>query len=506
MLPDKPHGFMTFTRKLAENRPAEERKKDFKEFINSLPPESLQQQAYRCMNCGVPFCHSGCPLGNMIPDFNDYAKDNRWEEALAILHTTNNFPEFTGRICPAPCESACVLGINEPPVTIEMMEREIADRGWTNGYIQPEPPQQRTGKKIAVVGSGPSGLAAAQQLNRAGHTVVVYERSDEPGGLLTYGIPNFKLDKQVVFRRVEQMEAEGVEFRCGAEVGVNVPVAELKYYDAVLIAIGSTKPRTFEGMNVPGWNLRGIYPAMEFLTQQTRRILGKPIAGEEILATGKKVVVIGGGDTGSDCVGTSIRQGCSSLLNIELFPKPPVNRAYSNPWPQYNFSLKTTSSHEEAPGGDCREWCINTKSFEDDGKGNICAINTVTVEWSEPDSAGRRTMTEVPGSERRIECDLVLLAMGFTQPEAAPFVEGLGVELERNRFGQAIKANSNFQTSQPNVFACGDARRGQSLVVWAIHEGREAARAIDLHLMGYTDLPAANTFVYDTVKACYAKE
>ena len=506
MLPDKPHGFMTFTRQIPENRPADERKKDFKEFINSLSPELLQQQAYRCMNCGVPFCHSGCPLGNMIPDFNDYAKDDLWREALEILHTTNNFPEFTGRICPALCESSCVLGINEPAVTIEMMEREIADHGWEHGYIQPEPPQKRTGKKVAVVGSGPSGLAAAQQLNRAGHNVVVYERSDEPGGLLTYGIPNFKLDKQVVFRRIDQMKAEGVEFRCSAEVGVNVPVAELKEYAAVLIAIGSTKPRTFESLNVPGWDLKGIHPAMDFLTQQTRRVLGKSVEGEDILATGKKVVVIGGGDTGSDCVGTSIRQGCASLLNIELFPKPPASRAENNPWPQYNFSLKTTSSHQEAPGGDCREWCVNTKSFEDDGNGNICAINVVTVEWSEPDATGRRTMTEVPGTERRIECDLVLLAMGFTQPEAESFVEGLGIELEKNRFGQGIKADANYQTNQPNIFACGDSRRGQSLVVWAIYEGREAARAIDLHLMGYTDLPAVNNFVYDTVRASYTPE
>ena len=506
MLPDKSRGFMTFSRQLPENRPPDERKQDFQEFINSLPPELLQQQAYRCMNCGVPFCHSGCPLGNMIPDFNEYAKDNRWREALEILHTTNNFPEFTGRVCPAPCESACVLGIIEPAVTIEMLEREIADQGWARGYAQPEPPGERTGKKIAVIGAGPSGMAAAQQLNRAGHHVVVYERADEPGGLLTYGIPNFKLDKDVVFRRINQMKAEGVEFRCNAEIGKNVPVQVLKDYDAVLIAIGSTKPRTFDGMNVPGWDLKGIYPAMKFLTQQTRRVLGKTVADEEIVATGKKVVVIGGGDTGSDCVGTSIRQGCASVLNIELFPKPPEKRVPLNPWPQWDFVLRTSSSHQEAPDGDCREWCVNTKSFEDDGAGSVCAINVVAVEWGEPDVTGRRSMTEVPGSERRIECDLVLLAMGFTQPEAASFVEALGIELEKNRFGQAIKTNEDYQTGSPGIFACGDARRGQSLVVWAIHEGREAARAIDLHLMGYTDLPAANTFGYDTVRSCLHKQ
>ncbi|HOH29104.1 MAG TPA: glutamate synthase subunit beta [Candidatus Hydrogenedentes bacterium] len=504
MLPDKSRGFMTFARTLAPNRPVAERVRNFEEFAQSLSPEALKKQAYRCMNCGVPFCHSGCPLGNMIPDFNDYAKDDAWRAALEILHSTNNFPEFTGRVCPAPCESACVLGIIDPPVTIEMLEREIADQGWSKGYIEPQPPARRTGKRVAVVGSGPSGLAAAQQLNRAGHEVVVYERSDRPGGLLTYGIPNFKLDKRIVARRVKQLEDEGVVFRCGSEVGKNVPVAELEGYDAVLIAIGSTRPRTFESMNVPGWNLNGIHPAMDFLTQQTRRLLGKPVEGPEILATGKKVVVIGGGDTGSDCVGTSIRQGCVSILNLELFPKPPEQRAENNPWPQWDFVLRTSSSHLEAPGGDCREWCVNTKAFEDDGKGNVCAIQTVKVDWSEPDASGRRTMTEIPGSERRIECDLVLLAMGFTQPEADCFVKGLGVELEKNRFGQAIKADAGYQTTHPGVFACGDARRGQSLVVWAIHEGREAARAVDLYLMGYSDLPAANGFVYDSVQPGYS--
>ena len=506
MLPDKSRGFMTFTRELAPNLSPEERKKNFEEFINSLPAEALKQQAYRCMNCGIPFCHSGCPLGNMIPDFNDYAKDDAWREALEILHSTNNFPEFTGRICPAPCESACVLGINEPAVTIEMLEREIADRGWENGFIQPEPPLERTGKSVAIIGSGPSGLAAAQQLNRAGHQVVVYERSDAPGGLLTYGIPNFKLDKNLVFRRIRQLEDEGVEFRCNAEVGVNVPLEELKQYDAVLIAVGSTKPRTFEGMNVPGWDLKGIHPAMDFLTQQTKRVLGKTVEAPEILATGKKVVVIGGGDTGSDCVGTSIRQGCASILNIELFPKPPEKRAEQNPWPQWDFVLRTSSSHQEAAGGDCREWSINTKSFEDDGQGNVCAINAVRVAWSDPDATGRRTMSEIPGSEMRIECDLVLLAMGFTQPETDHFASGRGSELEKYRVGLAMKADDAYRTSQPGIFACGDARRGQSLVVWAIAEGREAARAIDLHLMGYTDLPASNGYLYESLKPGYFQD
>ncbi len=506
MLPDKSRGFMTFKRQLPEYRPPEERRQDFKEFVNALPPELLQQQAYRCMNCGVPFCHSGCPLGNMIPDFNDYAKDDRWLEALEILHATNNFPEFTGRVCPAPCENACVLGINEPAVTIEILEREIADQGWARGLVKPAPPETRTSKKVAVVGAGPSGLAAAQQLNRAGHNVVVYERADAPGGLLTYGIPNFKLDKQLVFRRVEQMEQEGVVFRYNADVGGNVPLDELDGYDAVLIAIGSTKPRTFEDLQIPGWDLNGIHPAMDFLTQQTRRVLGKTVDAPEILATNKKVVVVGGGDTGSDCVGTSIRQGCASVLNIELFPKPPEARAVDNPWPQWASILRTSSSHQEAPEGDCREWCINTKHFEDDGNGNVCALHAVRVSWSEPDETGRRTMTEIPGSEMRIECDLVLLAMGFTQPEADRFVEGLDIEFEKNRFGKAIKANSAYQTDNPKVFACGDARRGQSLVVWAIQEGREAARAIDLNLMGYTDLPAANGFLHEAIRPQYAEE
>ena len=309
MWPPKYKGFMTFTRELPPYEPPESRVKHFQEFTSSLPADRLKAQGYRCMNCGVPFCHSGCPLGNQIPDFNDLVKDDDWRGALEVLLSTNNFPEFTGRICPAPCESACVLGINEPPVTIEMIEKEIADRGWAEGWIRPEPPRVRTGKRVAVVGSGPSGLAAAQQLNRAGHTVVVYERADEPGGLLMYGIPNFKLDKGVVRRRIAQIEAEGVEFRCNAEVGVNIPLSELDQYDAVLLAIGSTRPRTMADLGIPGADLEGIYPAMRFLTQATRRVLGKPINDREITAAGKRVVVIGGGDTGSDCVGTSLRQG-----------------------------------------------------------------------------------------------------------------------------------------------------------------------------------------------------
>jgi glutamate synthase (NADPH/NADH) small chain len=497
MLPDKAKGFMQFNRELAPDDPAEERIAHYKEFTNSLPPERLRQQAYRCMNCGIPFCHSGCPLGNQIPDFNELVKDEDWEEALTVLHSTNNFPEFTGRVCPAPCETACVLGINEPPVAIEMIEREIGDRGWDKGWITPQAPAKRTGKKVAVVGSGPAGLAAAQQLNRAGHYVVVYERADEPGGLLTYGIPAFKLDKGVVFRRVNQLREEGVEFRCNSEVGVNVPFSELDQYDAILIAIGSTKGRTFAGMNVPGSDLKGIHLAMDFLPQQTRRVLGKPVTEAEILATGKNVVVLGGGDTGSDCVGTSIRQGCKSLLNLELMPEPPVDRAPDNPWPQWSFVQRTSSSHKE--GGE-RRYSVMTKRFEDDGKGNVAALHTVRLAWSEPDEQGRRKMEEVPGSEERIPCELVLLAMGFTQPEADHFVTGLQVEYEKNRFGQGIRADENYLTKNPKVFVAGDARRGQSLVVWAISEGREAARAIDLHLMGRTTLPARNSQGYENIR------
>jgi len=494
MLPDKERGFLTFRREVGPNDPPEERIQHYREFFHSLSPDKIREQAYRCMNCGIPFCHSGCPLGNLIPDFNNAVKDEDWQEAVRILHSTNNFPEFTGRVCPAPCETACVLGINEAPVAIEMLEREIAERGWQAGWIEPEPPERRTGKRVAVVGSGPAGLAAAQQLNRAGHMVVVYERADAPGGLLTYGIPAFKLSKGVVARRIEQLTAEGVEFRCNAEAGKNVPSTALEAYDAVLLAIGSTTPRTFAGMNVPGAELQGIHAAMEFLPQQTRRVLGKSIEDLEILATGKRVVVIGGGDTGSDCVGTSIRQRCRSLINLELLSRPPGERAPDNPWPEWSFIYRTSSSHEE--GGE-RQYSMLTKRFEDNGNGHVAALHAVRVVWSEPDAQGRRKMTEVPGSEERIPCELVLLAMGFVEPETNTVVADWGLDLEKNRFGQAIKTSADYMTSRPGVFAAGDARRGQSLVVWAVSEGREAARAIDLYLMGHSDLHARNSHGYD---------
>jgi glutamate synthase (NADPH/NADH) small chain len=488
MLPDKPKGFMTFTRERAPEEKPSERIRHYNEFSDSLPEDKLREQAYRCMNCGIPFCHNGCPLGNMIPDFNELVKDEDWEQALEVLLSTNNFPEFTGRICPAPCESACVLGINEPPVNIEMIEKEIGDRGWAEGWIQPQPPAQETGKKVAVIGSGPAGLAAAQQLRRAGHKVVVYERSDEPGGLLTYGIPNFKLDKKVVFRRIDQLKAEGVEFRCSAWVGKNVPTSELEQYDATLITVGSTKPRV---LPIPGADLKGVEYAMDFLTQQTRRVLGKEVQEEEILATGKNVVVLGGGDTGSDCIGTSNRQSCKSLVNFELMSKPPETRSPDNPWPQWDFILRTSSSHKE---GVERDWSVLTKELLDDGNGNVRALKAVKVQWGEPDEVGRRKMEEIPGTEFEIECELVLLALGFTQPETDTFVADLGLELEKNRFGEAIKTDEKYMTSKPGVFVAGDARRGQSLVVWAIREGREAARHVDLFLMGATDLPTLDAY------------
>jgi glutamate synthase (NADPH/NADH) small chain len=489
---------MTFTRELATDAPADERVKHYKEFSNSLEAPKLKQQAYRCMNCGIPFCHSGCPLGNQIPDFNDLVKDDSWEDALRVLHSTNNFPEFTGRICPAPCENSCVLGINEPPVAIEMIEREIADHGWSEGWIGPQPPAAETGKSVAVIGSGPAGLAAAQQLRRAGHKVVVYERDDEPGGLLTYGIPNFKLDKQVVFRRVEQLRGEGVVFKCNSEVGVNVPVSELEAYDAVLVAVGSTVARTFEGTDTPGGTLKGIYRAMAFLPQQTRRVLGKKVEGEELFATGKNVIVIGGGDTGSDCIGTSLRQGAKSVLNLELMPQPPADRTPENPWPQWAFVYRTSSSHKE--GGE-RRYSVLTKGFDDDGNGNVAAINLVQLEWYSED--GRQKFREIPGTEERIPAELVLLAMGFTQPQTNTFVEQLGLELERNRFGQGIKGDAQYRTNKPGWFVAGDARRGQSLVVWAISEGREAARQVDIHLMGHSNLRGKDTEGYDTLAPEY---
>ncbi len=488
--PSKEKGFMAFKRELPPNEPVHERIKHYHEFVGEFTAERVREQAFRCMNCGVPFCHNGCPLGNIIPDFNDLVKDNKWREALDLLHSTNNFPEFTGRVCPAPCEAACVLGINEPPVSIELIERAIVQRGWKEDWIKPEPPEARTEKRVAVVGSGPAGLAAAQQLNRAGHSVTLFERADEPGGLLMYGIPDFKLGKESVKRRVEQMRAEGVEFRCGVNVGKDVSAKALAdEYDAVLLTIGSTHSRD---LSIPGRDLKGIHLAMEFLPQENRRVAGKEVLGEALTAKDKNVVILGGGDTGSDCLGTSIRQGAKRIWCLELLPEPPVDRALSNPWPYWPFILRTSSSHEE--GGE-RDWSVLTKEFSGTKKGHVEKLHAVRIEWGEPDATGRRAMKEIPGSEFTLECDLVLLALGFLHPEHDTAVKDL--ELELDKAGN-IKSDDCFQTSRPGVFAAGDARRGQSLVVWAIHEGREAARCIDIALMGTSDLPSATDFGYST--------
>jgi glutamate synthase (NADPH/NADH) small chain len=485
---------MKYDREIPGYRPIDERLKHYKEFITDFDEEGMRSQGYRCMNCGVPFCQSGCPLGNIIPDFNDFVKDNNWEGALARLHSTNNFPEVTGRICPAPCESSCVLGINEPPVTIKLIERSIADRGIENGWVEAQPPAERTGKSVAVVGSGPAGLAAAQQLNRAGHTVTVYERADTPGGLLVYGIPDFKMEKDIVAKRVKQMEEEGVTFVCSTEIGKDMPAQKLvDDNDAVLLCLGSTAPRDIP---VPGRELKGIEFAMDFLPQQNRRVAGRAVEEEEILATGKRVVVLGGGDTGSDCIGTSLRQGCSALQNFELLPKPPADYNPKTPWPTDRpMILNISSSHEE--GGE-RDWSVLTKSFSGED-GQVTTVHAVRIKWLENPEPGKAPFEEIPGSEFTIDADLVLLALGFVHPEHTIPTE-LKLDLDgRGNIQAAYDGPDQYRTNHPKVFAAGDARRGQSLVVWAIHEGREAARTVDLALQGHSDLPSAHSYGYDSV-------
>ncbi len=476
-----PKGFLKYTRETAPYRPVEERKRDWLEVHTHMPPERLQQQAARCMDCGVPFCHLGCPLGNIIPDWNDLVYRNKWHEALRRLHATNNFPEFTGRLCPAPCETACVLGINQPAVTIKQIEEHIIEYGFEKGWVQPEPPPVRTGKRVAVVGSGPAGLAAAQQLNRAGHWVTVFERADRIGGLLRYGIPDFKLDKKILDRRLQLMEAEGIDFQPGVNVGVDVTAAELlAAFDAVLLTGGSTIPRD---LKVPGRELKGIHFAMEYLTQQNRVNAGDHIPPEQrITAEGKRVVIIGGGDTGADCLGTAIRQGAKEVYQIELLPKPPLERdERTQPWPTYPMILRTSSAHEE---GGIREWSINTKWFEGDERGNVKRLHAVRLEWY-TDSSGRRQFREIPGSEFSLDVELVLLAMGFLHPQHDGLLDSLGVEYDERGNVKTI----HYATSVPGVFAAGDMRRGQSLIVWAISEGREAAHYVDKYLMGRTYLP-----------------
>jgi glutamate synthase (NADPH/NADH) small chain len=443
------------------------------------------------MDCGVPFCHSGCPLGNVIPEFNDAVYRKNWQEAYDILSSTNNFPEFTGRICPAPCESACVLGINQPPITIEEIEKHIIEIAFQKGIVKPRTPNLRTGKKVAVVGSGPAGLAAAAQLNYAGHSVTVFERDDAPGGLLRYGIPDFKLEKWVIDRRIDLMKEEGVVFKCNANVGVNVSINDLlREYSAIVLAGGSTIPRD---LNVPGRELKGVHFAMQFLKQQNKRVAGKdPLANakiesnilaEELSAKGKNVIVIGGGDTGSDCVGTSNRHGAKSITQFELMPKPPESRTPYMPWPSYPMLLKTSTSHEE---GANRHWAIATKEFIGDGNGNLKALKVIDLEWKTTSEGKPAQFVEVPGSEREMPCELALLAMGFVHPQHHGLLSELGVELDER--GNVKATDREYQTNITKIFAAGDVRRGQSLVVWAISEGRECARRVDEYLMGHSVL------------------
>jgi len=477
----KPTGFLEFTRELPGKADPRQRTQHYNEFVERYSEPKLNTQAARCMNCGVPFCHSGCPLGNVIPEFNDAVYKKDWQDAYDILTSTNNFPEFTGRICPAPCESACVLGINQPPVAIEEIERHIIEIAFDKGLVQAKTPRVRTGKKVAVIGSGPAGLAAAAQLNYAGHQVTVFERDDAAGGLLRYGIPDFKLEKWVVERRIKLMEEEGVSFQYNANVGVNVSVNDLlREYNAIVLAGGSTIPRD---LNIPGRELKGVHYAMDFLKQQNKRVSNLPVEGEDIWATDKNVVVIGGGDTGSDCVGTSNRHGAKSITQLELLPKPPGERTPYMPWPSYPMVLKTSSSHEE---GAARQWAIATKEFVGDGNGNLKALKLVDLQWSLGQDGRPGGFTEVPGSEREVPCELALLAMGFVHPQHTGMLDDLGVEKDER--GNVKATEKAYQTSIPKVFAAGDMRRGQSLVVWAISEGRECARKVDEFLMGVSQL------------------
>jgi len=470
-------GFIEYERVDENNEAIKDRLKNFSEFTIPLKEKELEKQGSRCMDCGIPFCHSACPLGNLIPDFNEFIYKNEWEKALEILHSTNNFPEFTGRLCPAPCEKSCVLGIIDNPVSIENIEKNIVEKGFEKGWIVAKPPKQRTDKIIAVVGSGPAGLAAAQQLNRAGHTVTVFERDDAIGGLLRYGIPNFKLDKVIIDRRLEILESEGINFKTNTNIGVNFPVKGLDAFDAVILCGGSTERRS---LPTKGIDAKGIEQAMDFLTQQTKSIYGVKFDGEVITAKGKNVIVIGGGDTGSDCIGTSNRQGAKSVINFEIMPKPPVGRSETTPWPFWPLQLNTSSSHEE---GCERNWLINTKEFITNDKGELTALKTIEVEWKIlPDT--RPKLIEIEGTEKIWPCDLVLLALGFTGPERN-LSDQLGLDLDERSNYKA----SNYQTNIPHIFTAGDMHRGQSLIVWAISEGREAARKVDIFLMGESNLP-----------------
>ncbi len=467
-------GFMKFNREMPKTRDPKARVHDYKEIYLPQTEDKINQQAARCMDCGVPFCHSGCPLGNNIPDFNEAVYQGKWEDAIRIMSTTNNFPEFTGRICPAPCEASCVLSINNNPVTIEFIEKTIAEKAFSLGLIKPSPPKSRTGKRVAVVGSGPAGLAAAAQLNKAGHWVTVFERSDRIGGLLRYGIPDFKLEKHVIDRRLRVLEMEGIMFRTNAHVGVNISPKLLQdEFDAILLTGGASAPRD---LPIPGRNFEGVHFAMEFLTQQNKRVAGDRIFAGDILATNKNVIVIGGGDTGSDCVGTSNRQGAKSVTQIELLLKPPLERSENNPWPQWPMVLTTSSSHEE---GVNRQWAILTKEFIGDSRGRLQGLKVVDIKWG-----NGKGFEEIAGTERILPCELALLAIGFVGAEKGTLLSELGVELDQ----RGNISTENYMSTREGIFAAGDMRRGQSLVVWAISEGREAARALDIWLMGESHL------------------
>jgi len=490
----KPTGFLDYVRELPIDRSAAKRISDWNEFHEHMDDKKLRDQAARCMDCGIPFCHngtlvsgmaSGCPINNLIPEWNDLIYRGLWKEALERLHKTNNFPEFTGRVCPAPCEGSCVLGINAPAVTIKNIECTIIDHGWEQGWVVPEAPKKRTGKKVAVIGSGPAGLCAAAQLNRAGHWVTVFERADRPGGLLMYGIPNMKLDKEeVVMRRIKQMEREGVAFKCGCEVGRDITSEQLmKDIDAVVLCTGASKPRD---LPIEGRPLKGIHFAMEFLHGNTKALLEK--TPPPISAEGKDVIIIGGGDTGTDCVGTSMRHGCKSLIQVEILPKPPLERAKDNPWPEWPKTYKMDYGQEEAAakfGDDPRVYLTTAKKFEGDANGNVKAIHLVQIKWDKNEK-GQFIPVDVPGTEKVVPAQLVLLAMGFLGPEQ-PLLDALGIE--RDARSNAKAEHGAYTTSIPKVFAAGDCRRGQSLVVWAFNEGRGAARECDRFLMGATDLP-----------------
>lgn len=492
----KPTGFLEYLRELPSELLPDQRIGNWDEFHLPMDEEKLRNQGARCMDCGIPFCHtgktlnnmaSGCPINNLIPEWNDLVYRGLWKEALDRLHKTNNFPEFTGRVCPAPCEGACVLGITNPPVTIKNIEVSIIDKGWEEGWVKAQPPAKRTGKKVAIVGSGPAGLSAAAQLNKAGHLVTVYEREDRPGGLLMYGIPNMKLDKtNVVLRRIQLLEEEGVKFVCNTEIGKDLPAQQLlDEYDGVILCTGATKPRD---LPIEGRDLKGIYFAMEFLTANTKNVLDPNKNPDIISAQGKDVVIIGGGDTGTDCVGTSIRHGCNSVIQLEIMPKPPETRGVDNPWPEYPKVYKLDYGQEEAVakfGDDPRSYLTTATKFESDENGNVKAVHVVEVKW-EKDENGRFNLKQIEGTQRIIPAQLVLLAMGFLGPEQ-PLLDSLGLERDPR---SNIKAEyGKYATSLPKVFAAGDCRRGQSLVVWAFNEGREVARECDRFLMGDTDLP-----------------